>query len=171
MCCFSLFFSKLVAFAFWETYLVAEDIILIGSGQDVGLCMQTKELLLKWSSAFYEQLHLSSFALYKHCFHQSLLDGRKIEEFGVEIWALWWGIRFFITFSVWSFWEWPELPLDRYQTGLVKGKSAKPNTVVLRGGVWWSMMEHFKTYIAVAILHELSGPWTKQKKTTPQMGQ
>eukprot|EP00913_Durusdinium_trenchii_P027128 g25455.t1 len=35
------------------------DIILIGSGQDVGLCMQTKELLLKWSSAFYEQLHIS----------------------------------------------------------------------------------------------------------------
>ncbi|CAJ1354946.1 unnamed protein product [Effrenium voratum] len=33
------------------------DIILIGSGQDVGLCMRTKEILLKWSSSFYEQLH------------------------------------------------------------------------------------------------------------------
>ena len=38
----------------------SQDIILIGSGQDVGLCMQTKELLLKWSSSFYEQLHRST---------------------------------------------------------------------------------------------------------------
>ncbi|CAJ1383624.1 unnamed protein product [Effrenium voratum] len=35
------------------------DIILIGSGQDVGLCMKAKEILLKWSSSFYEQLHKS----------------------------------------------------------------------------------------------------------------
>ena len=39
--------------------MLSQDIILIGSGQDVGLCMQTKELLLKWSSSFYEQLHNS----------------------------------------------------------------------------------------------------------------
>ena len=43
------------------------DIILIGSGQDVGLCMQAKELLLKWSSAFYEQLH-NSRLLRKHVY-------------------------------------------------------------------------------------------------------
>jgi len=35
------------------------DIILIGSGQDVGLCMKTKEILLQWSTTFYEQLHKS----------------------------------------------------------------------------------------------------------------
>jgi hypothetical protein len=54
-----------------------QDIILIGSGQDVGLCMQTKELLLKWSSAFYEQLHISSSAhrwATKHRFGNELID-------------------------------------------------------------------------------------------------